>query len=197
VKLVSGDSARVVGSILSATRVADDSAVVYGYDEQFAVYSPDATTFSLRQTVYGGDSLPNAKSDKRPTGRGGPDEIDTPQARNAPMVPELASPEAWEAQALTDEQRRNNWFSIPEAWQPRTLVRFGGADGLLIAGLLGDAEPIAERAIVVEARLGRGHTLLFGINPLWRGQTVGTYALVFNAMLHWDRLSPAPAEGKR
>jgi hypothetical protein len=38
--------------------------------------------------------------------------------------------------------------------------------------------------------------LLFGNNPVYRGETIGTYALVFNAILNYQRLAqkPAPAD---
>jgi hypothetical protein len=30
--------------------------------------------------------------------------------------------------------------------------------------------------------------LLFGIRPMWRYETQGTYAMVLNAMAHWNAL---------
>jgi hypothetical protein len=30
---------------------------------------------------------------------------------------------------------------------------------------------------------------LFAINPIWRGETVGSYALVFNTIMNFDRLT--------
>jgi hypothetical protein len=51
---------------------------------------------------------------------------------------------------------------------------------------------------VVNARYGTGNVLLFAINPIWRGGTIGSYPLVFNAIVHHDRLGesrgPAPGE---
>ncbi len=29
---------------------------------------------------------------------------------------------------------------------------------------------------------GKGHVLLFASNPMWRGETIGSYPLVFNAI---------------
>jgi hypothetical protein len=43
---------------------------------------------------------------------------------------------------------------------------------------------------------------MFAINPIWRGETQGSYALVFNAMLNYDHLDigkalpPAQAPAK-
>ena len=39
---------------------------------------------------------------------------------------------------------------------------------------------------------------MFAINPFWRGETQGSYALLFNAMLNWDHLDlgkPLPPAG--
>jgi hypothetical protein len=48
----------------------------------------------------------------------------------------------------------------------------------------------------VNAHLGQGNVLLFGNNPVYRGETVGTYALVFNAILNYQHLAheSAPAD---
>ena len=43
-------------------------------------------------------------------------------------------------------------------------------------------ETMAQRAAVVQAHYGRGRVLLFANNPLWRGETIGSYALVLNAL---------------
>jgi hypothetical protein len=74
-----------------------------------------------------------------------------------------------------------------DAQRPRVLVRFAPrADSLLVAGLLTNGEELAGRPAVVDAPLGRGHVLLFGIRPMWRAETQGTYAMVLNALAHWD-----------
>ena len=103
------------------------------------------------------------------------------------------------ATPLNVEQSRWTPFGpylvIPEDQRPRTIVRFGDADELLISGLLQNGSALAEHAAVVDARVGKGHSLLFAINPIWRGETVGSYALVFNAILNFDRLSPAAEAG--
>lgn len=47
---------------------------------------------------------------------------------------------------------------------------------------------MAGRAAVVDARYGKGHVLLFGNNPIWRGETIGSYRMFFNAVSRFDRL---------
>ena len=49
-----------------------------------------------------------------------------------------------------------------------------------------DAAVAAGQPAVVDAPLGRGHVLLFGIRPMWRAETQGAYAMVLNALAHWD-----------
>lgn len=36
--------------------------------------------------------------------------------------------------------------------------------------------------------MGQGHVVMFGFNPLHRFQSHGTFAMVWNAMLHWNQL---------
>lgn len=42
----------------------------------------------------------------------------------------------------------------------------------------------------------KGHVLLFAGNPIWRGETVGSYALVLNAIGNFDRLDAAAPEAR-
>ena len=70
------------------------------------------------------------------------------------------------------------------------------ANDMLLSGTLGGGEAIANRALVVDMPLGKGHVVMFALRPFWRWQTQGTYFLAFNAILNWDHLDagkPAPA----
>jgi hypothetical protein len=71
----------------------------------------------------------------------------------------------------------------------RTIVRFDlDPDNLLISGGLQNGEALAGAPAVLDAPVGQGHVVMFSINPMWRGETMGSYALVFNAMLHFEHL---------
>ncbi len=59
---------------------------------------------------------------------------------------------------------------------------------LLISGMLVGGDELAGTPAVVDAPMGDGHFVLFGINPMWRGETQGSYPLVFNAIMHYDNL---------
>ncbi|MFN2397188.1 MAG: M14 family zinc carboxypeptidase [Gemmatimonadaceae bacterium] len=62
------------------------------------------------------------------------------------------------------------------------------ADSLLISGLLVGGDEMAGKAAVVNAPVGKGHVLLFGIRPFWRWQSQGSFALALNAMANWNAL---------
>ena len=72
---------------------------------------------------------------------------------------------------------------------PRAVMRFPSkADDILLSGLLSGGEALTDKALVVDAPLGKGHMVLYALRPFWRWQTQGSYFLGFNAILNWDRL---------
>jgi hypothetical protein len=83
---------------------------------------------------------------------------------------------------------RNPINIIPPASRPRVVLRYGDQRELLVSGLLEGGGDIAQRAIAVDVPLERGHVVLFASNPVWRGQTIATYPLVLNTLLHFDNL---------
>jgi hypothetical protein len=36
--------------------------------------------------------------------------------------------------------------------------------------------------------MGKGHVVLFAINPMWREETQGSFSLLFNAIMNFDHL---------
>lgn len=66
----------------------------------------------------------------------------------------------------------------------RVLARYParGSD-ILLSGYLEGAEQLAGRAAAVEAAVGRGRVVMFGFRPQYRGQSWGTFRLLFNALL--------------
>jgi hypothetical protein len=122
--------------------------------------------------------------------------ISSPQGRKITEPEPLIKQQPWEAKQLNEEQTRNNPLVIPVQSRPEVILRFSDGKNLLLDGLLDKASSIAEHAIVVNAHLGQGNVLLFANNPIYRGETIGTYALVFNAILNFQHLSheAAPAE---
>jgi len=183
------DKLKVVGSVLQARFVDRHSPIAASYRrDDLAIYSAAGQSFTVSNLVTGDKGLPNAKDFQRPTGRGGPHDTDTPEARAPIAPPALPNPKPWQATALNAEQMRNNPLVIPVGQRPQVILRFAAADNLLIAGLLDGGDEMAERAAVVDARYGKGHVLLFASNPMWRGETIGSYPLMLNAITHFDRL---------
>jgi hypothetical protein len=192
VRVADAGGLKVVGSVLDARFPDPASPLADGLGERLAVYSADGLSFELSNAVRGG--APQKEGD-RPTGRGGAKESDLASGRPAPPALEKpAKTERWEARPLSVEERRHNPFVIPEAERPRTLLRFGDADNLLIAGLLDHGGELARRAAVVAVPLGQGEVVLFAINPIWRGETIGSHPLVWNALLSAGALRAAPAK---
>jgi hypothetical protein len=178
---------KVDGSVLRSVVLDSKQPVAYGYDPTVPLYSADGLAFTVGNMTVNRNLL-TSKEYKRPTGRGGPEDEDTPEGRAAEKAPPLPSPKAWEATPLNEEQERNNPYLIPAAYRPKVIVRYAASKDLLLSGLLENGEPLAEHAAVVQAHFGEGNVLLFANNPVYRGETIGSYALVFNAILNFGHL---------
>lgn len=195
VRVADAGELKVAGSILDARFPPTASPVIAGFADRLSVYSAEGMSFELSRLASGG--FQDEDDPGRPTGRGSAHEVDTPQGRSAPEAPVTVKAERWESLPLTSEQTRRNPYVIPEPLLPRTLVRFGDAKDLLVSGLLDHGGELARRAAVVDAPLGKGHVLLFAINPIWRGSTIGSHPLVWNAILGYDRLGPEASEASQ
>jgi zinc carboxypeptidase len=177
---------RAVGVILRTKAVDSSSPIAYGYGDTLAMYCSNGPIYSINNGVGGGRGRPAPRA----TGRGTPDDPDVPQGRPAAEIPEPpARVEPWEAPPVTDEQRRNAIGLIPPNLRPRVVMRYADSRDLFVSGLLDNGDEIAQRPAIIDVPSGNGHVLLFSTNPFWRGQTKGSYFLVFNAILNWDNLN--------
>ena len=178
---------RAVGDILRMKTVDAASPIAYGYADSLAMYCANGPIFNISNFAGGGG---RRRPEGRYTGRGTPTDPDTVQGRPPAEVPESPKAETWEALPLTDEQRRNNGVGIiPPGERPRVILRYADMKDLFVSGLLDGGDEIAEHAAVIDVPSGRGHVVLFSTNPMWRGQTKGSYMLVFNAILNFDNLN--------
>src|ERR1700678_736781 len=193
--------ARVVGTVLNTVFVNREHPVAFGYGPGVPVISADGMAFNVSSLLgrTGGRTLMDPLTDpldpyaKRATGRGSVDDSDEPQGRKITEPEALVKQQPWEPKALDEEQTRNNPLVIPARSRPDVILRFSDAKTLLLDGLLDKGGSIAEHAVVVNAHLGQGNVLLFGNNPVYRGETIGTYPLVFNAILNYQYLAQASA----
>ena len=71
----------------------------------------------------------------------------------------------------------------------RVILRMNSnLDSLLVSGGMMHGEEMAGKAAVVDVPLGKGNIVMFGIRPMWRFETHGSFALVLNAMANWNAL---------
>jgi hypothetical protein len=178
---------KVPGSVVRSRFVDLASPVAYGYDENLSVYLSDGLILSVSNTLGGRGPRFGGDSD-RPTGRGTVDDPDVPQGRPFQEPPADPKVEPWQATPVTDEQLRNAINVIPVKQRPRVVLRYGDVKDLLVSGLLEGGSDIAQRPAVIDVPHDKGHVLVFSPNPIWRGETQGSYAMVFNAILHFDHL---------
>lgn len=77
------------------------------------------------------------------------------------------------------------WSEHSPAWetQESAPARYPEANLLASGWLLGE-KYLARNVALVDARLGAGHAILFGMRPQYRGQSYQTFKLFFNALLY-------------
>lgn len=198
---------RVVTGTLLRSRLADDtSPIVYGVMDNLAVFSSDGMVLGVANARggrgggggrFGGDGGPRA------TGRGTPDDPDVVQGRplntvgHADTVPTPAPVLPWQVAVPTEDQMRNPLNIIPPDQRPRVPLRFADQGQLLVSGLLDGGGTIAQRPVVVDAPMDKGHVVLFANNPVYRGSTLGSYFLVFNTILNFDNLNAGRVNAPR
>ncbi|HXT16459.1 MAG TPA: M14 family zinc carboxypeptidase [Gemmatimonadaceae bacterium] len=185
----------VTGTFLKTRIVDDASPIVYGVADGVAAYTNDGESFGVSATAGGRGGFGGrggAGGGARETGRGQADDVDEVQGRPALedrfKAPPRERVQPWEYAKPTDDQLRNPLNIIPPDQRPRAVLRYGAQNELLVSGLLSGGGDIAQRPAVVDSPFGKGHSVLFSINPIYRGETIGTYPLVFNAIMNFDNL---------
>jgi Zinc carboxypeptidase len=180
---------KITGAVLRSKLVDAASPIAYGYDDNLSIYSSDGPIFGLSNFVAGRSGRGGGAELRRPTGRGTAEDADLPQGRPpSDPLPEEPRVEPWQAAPIRDEQRRNGIGIIPPAQRPRVVMRYGDSRDLLVSGLLDAGTEIAQRPMVVDVPVDKGHVVLFSNNPIWRGETHGSYFLVLNTILNHDNL---------
>lgn len=181
------------GAIMRGVFADKTSPLTYGYaGGQMPVYFSQAPVLTIARPggppLTGNDLAQNLTPNAVP-GRVSPLEP-TPDTPPPPKTPERGVSAVFipGASAVTAAPAR----------PPRAVMRFPSkADDILLSGLLSGGEALTDKALVVDAPLGKGHMVLYALRPFWRWQTQGSYFLGFNAILNWDRLDagqPPPSK---
>jgi hypothetical protein len=184
---------RIIGSVVRSKMVDNTSPIAYGYTDNLAIWCENGPIFNVSSSTVGGGGRRLGPDDggNRPTGRGTPDDPDVPQGRPEGMEAVAPEPraEVWQTPPVTEEQLRNGINIIPPAQRPRVVLRYADNRELLVSGLVENGNEIAQHAAVVDVPVDKGHVVAFSNNPMWRGETEGSYFLVFNALLNFDQLN--------
>jgi len=188
----------VRGSILRA-RIADaKSPIVYGYaGNELPVYFNQApvlnvggrggATGAAPNGGFGQTITPNAVPLRitpfNPDGDMGPQDVRDGQR---PAGADVARVQAAAGGAGAGAGPGRGGAAAPRA---RVVLQFpADPNQMLLSGTIANGQALANRAAIVDAKLGDGHVVSFAIRPFWRWQTQGTFTLGFNAIMNWNDL---------
>lgn len=77
--------------------------------------------------------------------------------------------------------------------RPTVIARFTGGDAGVLSGLMRGADQTRNRPMAVDAPTGKGRVIMFANNPIYRWQTFGEHAMIFNTLLFWNDMGQAAA----
>ena len=73
-------------------------------------------------------------------------------------------------------------FEISDSTQAVAVARYPATGNPLLSGWLLGGSKLNGKAAMVDATLGRGHVVLYGFRPQYRGQAMATYPLIWAAL---------------
>src|SRR5437899_2539286 len=186
---------QVPGSVVLSTIDDKKSPITYGYDDKLYVYFRQGPVITVGGNFGGPGPEESAGGPSRSSGRGTASDPDVIQARpyEPPEKPVKRTPHEQELYVPEDLPDFARFAIPPKDQQPRVVLRFAPEKDLLLSGMITGGNEIAEKPAVVDVPHGKGHVVLFANNPMWRGETMGSYFLVFNAMLNFDHLDAGSA----
>ncbi len=190
------------GGVFRATLTDQSSPLSYGYGDELGVYFNRAPVFAsgggggrggFRGRGGGSGLQPSddGSTTARRTGRGDVNSADIVQGRprNMGEAGVEAFREAQRAEGEVGQETGGRGGAGASGPTARIVARFAAQPtDLLISGGLVAGNEMANAPAVVDAPRGDGHIIMFSFNPFWRGETLGSYAMVMNALLHHEHL---------
>ncbi|GAG08019.1 unnamed protein product, partial [marine sediment metagenome] len=86
---------------------------------------------------------------------------------------------------------RSPVFTTAEGFEGSVLAKYPESGPLLLSGYLVGEEHLQGYAVALDVHHGRGHVVLLGFRPQWRGQPFGTFRVLFNAALYHGGVAAA------
>jgi hypothetical protein len=178
-----------------------NSPIAYGYGHDLDVYYSTGLLLSSgaggRGGFGGGGRGGAAGAGQRASGIGSvtdPDVIQTRPSNEELLKESMGTDKGDDAENGANQTPAGPGRGGAAGPPPRTIVRFvPDAKNLLVSGLLSGGAAIAGQPLVVDARHGAGHILLFAGNPFWRNETSGEFSLLFNAAMNYNHLDAGVA----
>ncbi len=84
---------------------------------------------------------------------------------------------------------RSPVFTTTEGFEGAVLAKYAEAGSPLLSGYLLGEQHLQGYASALDVRHGKGHVILLGMRPQWRGQPFGTFRILFNAAFYTSRLA--------
>jgi len=179
------------GSVVLSTVDDKRSPITYGYDDKLYIYFRQGPVITVSTGLGGPGAQEGSAATGRASGRGSITDPDVIQGRPyiAPEKETKRTPREQELYIPEDTPDAARWVLPARDAFPRVVLRFAPEKELLLSGMITGGNEIAEKPAVVDVPHGKGHVVLFANNPMWRAETMGSFFLVFNAMLNYDHLN--------
>jgi hypothetical protein len=188
------------GSVVLSSIDDKRSPIAYSYDDKLYIYFRQGPVLGVSTGLGGpgggGPGGQEGAATGRASGRGSISDPDVIQGRAyiAPEKEPKRSPREQELYIPEDTPENVRWFLPPREAFPRVILRFAAEKELLLSGMITGGNEIAEKPAVVDVPHGQGHVVLFANNPMWRGETNGSFFLVFNAIMNYEHLNAGAAK---
>ncbi len=85
-------------------------------------------------------------------------------------------------------------FEARRGFKGNVLASYAPTGNPLRSGVLLHPEAIQGKAAALEVEYGKGRVFLYGFRPQWRGQTHGTYKMLFNLLYTYESQEPSATE---